>query len=154
MVTYYRDDTVHITAEAIQVCDRRYPLDQLSYVWHRRTARLRRGGYMLLSRGGLIAVMILLLVGVGFAARRVNLHDTDPMVLAGGILAVIVVAAAAAFALEGVLNMIDRTYEHGRGVHEIWARIGTQDVELFRTTDALIFGKVYRSLQRAIEQSD
>jgi len=109
---------------------------------------------MVVSRGGLIALLAALVLGAGFLVTRIDLRETDPMILAGGVLAVIVVGAIAAFAVEGVLEMIDRTYAHGRGVHEAWAHMSGRDVLLYSTTDALIFGKMYRALQRAIEQSE
>lgn len=151
MVTYYRDESLHITTSAVTVGDRQYPLRALELVWHRRTSRLRRGGYMVATRGGLVMILVALLVGVAVAVQRVSLRGADPMMLAGGVLAVIVVGAVAAFAVEGVLGLVDRTHEHGRGVHEIWARTAHGDLLIFQSTDSLRFGQAYRALQRAID---
>jgi hypothetical protein len=62
-----------------------------------------------------------------------------------------VVGAIAAFAVESVLGLVDRTHEHGQGVHEIWARTPHGDVLIFQSTDTLRFGQAYRALQRAID---
>jgi hypothetical protein len=151
MVTYYRDDALHITTTGVWIGDRQYPLHALELVWHRRTSRLRRGGYMVATRGGLVMVLVALVVGIGVAVWRVSVRGADPKVLAGGILAVIVVGAVAAFAIESVLGLVDRTHEHGQGVHEIWARTAHGDVLIFQSTDSLRFGQAYRALQRAID---
>lgn len=153
MVTYYRDGALQISASELTVDDRRYPLASLEYVWHRRTGALRRRGYMLLSRGGLLVLAIVVLLAAGAAVLRVDVRDTDPRLLGGVALVVIALGAAAAFGVDWVLDLIDRTHEHGKGVHEIWARVEGRDILLFATTDALRFGKVYRSLRRAIEQT-
>jgi hypothetical protein len=148
--TFYRDDSVHINSTAIRVGDEWYPLSSLRYVWHRRTGRLRRGGYMLLTRGAAVALVVGLLVGGGIAARRIDFTGKT-MVIAGGILALIVVGGIAAFAVEYVLELVDRTHEHGRGIHEIWVRGDHGDFLLYSTSDSIRFGQIYRALQRAIE---
>ena len=50
--TYYRDHVVHISSEGVRVDDAWYPLDTLTYIWHRRSGRLVQGAYMLATRGG------------------------------------------------------------------------------------------------------
>jgi hypothetical protein len=150
--TYYRDDAVHINSGGVQVGGAWYPLPTLSYVWHRRTGRLRQGVYMLISRAAAVVVVVALLVGAGLLARKVDLSgDQKSMVIAGGILGVVVVGGLAAFGVEGLLEAIDRTHEHGRGVHEIWVRCGEREMMIYSTSDSLRFGQVYRALQRAIE---
>jgi hypothetical protein len=148
--TYYRDDTVHIDSAAIRVNGHSFPLSTLAYVWHRRTGRLRRGGYMLFSRGLALVVVVGLLVFAGMAARKIDFSG-DTMVLAGAILGGVVVLGVAAFAVEFLLEAVDRTHEHGRGVHEIWVRSGGREFMLYSTTDSVRFGHIYRALQRALE---
>jgi hypothetical protein len=150
--TYYRDDAVHISSGGVQVGGAWYPLDTLSYVWHQRTGRLRHGAYMIASRTAALGVVVALIVGLGFAARSVNLSgDQKTMLIAGGILGVVVIGGLAAFGVEGLLELVDRTHEHGRGMHEIWVRCGDRETMLYCTTDSTKFGQIYRALQRAIE---
>ena len=149
--TYYRDDAVHISSEGVRVDDAWYPLASLNYVWHRRTGRLRHGTYMLASRGGAIVVVVGLLIAAGMAARRIDLDGDRTMYIAGGILAIVVLGGIAAFGLEGLLDLVDRAHDHGKGVHEIWVRIGNAEQMIYSTTDSPRFGQIYRALQRAIE---
>jgi hypothetical protein len=148
--TYYRDDTVEINSTAIQVDGRWFPLSTLTYVWHRRTGRLRRGGYMLLSRGTAVLVVVALLVTAGIGARNIDFGGR-PMVVAGAILGGLVVLGIAAFAVEFLLEAVDRTHEQGRGHHEIWVQSGGREFMLYTTTDSVRFAQIYRALQRALE---
>ncbi len=150
--TYYRDDAVHITSGGVQVGGVWYPLSTLTYVWHRRTGRLRHGAYMIASRTAALGVVVALLVGGGVAARNVKVStDQKTMLIAGGILAVVLIGGLAAFGIEGVLELVDRTHKHGRGLHEIWVRCGDEESMIYSTTDSTRFGQIYRALQRAIE---
>jgi hypothetical protein len=150
--TYYRDDGVHITSGGVQVGGAWYPLATLTYVWHRRTGRLRHGAYLIASRTAAIGVVVALLVGGAMAARTIKLSgDQKTMLIAGGILAVVLVGGLAAFGIEGVLELVDRTHAHGRGLHEIWIRCGDEETMIYSTTDSTRFGQIYRALQRAIE---
>ena len=150
--TYYHDDAVHITSGGVQVGGARYPLSAITYVWHRRTGRLRHGVYMVASRTAALGVVVALLVGGGIAARNINLSgDQKTMLIAGGILAVVLIGGIAAFGVEGMLELVDRTHEHGRGLHEIWVRCGDEETMIYSTTDSTRFGQIYRALQRAIE---
>jgi hypothetical protein len=150
--TYYRDDVVQINSTAIQVDGQWFALSTLTYVWHRRTGRLRRGGYMLLSRGAAVALVVGLLVAAGIAARNVN-FEGGTMVVAGAILGGLVVLGIAAFGVEFLLEAVDRTHEQGRGHHEIWAQAGGQNFMLYSTTDSVRFAQIYRALERALENS-
>jgi hypothetical protein len=150
--TYYRDDAVHISSGGVRVGDDWYPLRSLTYVWHRRTGKLRHGAYMAVSRTLAVGVIIAILIGGGIAARNINLSgDQKTMLIAGGIIAVVVLGGLAAFGVEGLLELIDRTHEHSKGLHEIWVRAGDQEMMIYATTDSTRFGQIYRALQRAIE---
>jgi hypothetical protein len=148
--TYYRDDTVQINSTAIQVDGHWFPLSTLTYVWHRRTGRLRRGGYMLLSRGAAVALLVGLLVVAGIAARNID-FEGGTMVVAGAILGGLVVVGILAFAVEFLLEAVDRTHDRGRGHHEIWVQAGGREFMLFTTTDSVRFNQIYRALERALE---
>jgi len=150
--TYYRDGAVHISSGGVRVGESWYPLPSLTYVWHKRTGKLRHGAYMITTRVAALGLIVGLLVAGGIAARNVKLSgDQKTMLIAGGILAVVVLGGLAAFGVEGLLELVDRTHEHGRGQHEIWVRHGDQETMIYATTDSMRFGQIYRALQRAIE---
>ena len=152
--TYYRDHEVHISSEGVRVDDAWYPLDTLTYIWHRRTGRLVQGAYMLATRGGAVALIIGLLIAGGVAARRIDFSGPEStMYIAGGILGIIVIGGVVAFSVEGLLGLLDRAHDHGKGFHEIWVRTRAGESMIYSTTDSPKFGQIYRALQRAVEQS-
>ena len=150
--TYYRDDAVHISSGGVRVGDDWYPLPTLTYVWHRRTGKVRHGVYMTVSRLLAVGLVIAILVIGGILARNIDLSgDQKTMLIAGGILGVVLIGGLAAFGVEGLLNLVDRTHEHNKGLHEIWVRSGDQELMIYATTDSIRFGQIYRALQRAME---
>lgn len=150
--TYYRDDAVHVSSGGVRVGEDWYPLRTLTYVWHRRTGKLRHGAYMAISRTAAVGLILAIIVGGGILARRVDLSgDQKTMLIAGGVLGVVLIGGLAAFGIEGVLQLLDRSNERNRGVHEIWVRSGDQEMMIYATTDSTRFGQIYRALQRAIE---
>lgn len=152
--TYYRDHVVHISSDGVRVDAAWYPLETLTYIWHQRTGRLVRGAYMIATRGGAVLLIIGLLIGAGTAARRIDFTGPDStMYIAGGILGIIVIGGIVAFSVEGLLDLLDRAHDHGKGVHEIWVRTSGGDSMIYSTTDSPKFGQIYRALQRAVEQS-
>lgn len=152
--TYYRDHEVHINSDGVRVAAAWYPLETLTYIWHRRSGRLAQGAYMLATRGGSVVLIIGLLIAAGVVARRIDFTGPDStMHIAGGILGVIIVGGIVAFSVEGLLDLLDRAHEHGKGVHEIWVRTSTGESMIYATTSAPKFGQIYRALQRAVEQS-
>ena len=50
------------------------------------------------------------------------------------------------------LGWLDRSYDRGSGVTELWVRHRGADLMLLRTSDAHRFGQIYRALQRAVEE--
>jgi hypothetical protein len=150
--TYYDDHAVRVDSAGIRVDEAWYPLGALTYVWHRRTGRIRYSGYLLVSRGGAVALVVALIVVGATAARRVDLSGNQQiMLIAGGILAVIVLGGVVAFAIEWLLQVVDRTHDRGNGRNEIWVRVYGADQMIYSTSDLTRFGQVYRALQRAIE---
>jgi hypothetical protein len=154
MTTFYRDNAVYVGSAELQVEDMAYRLDDLELVWHRRGRRGPQGVAVVVARIGLIGVVIGIIAAAGLAMRRVDLSGYDkPMVLGGALVAVVLAGVVGLFVVEGVITLIERSYE--RGVeHQIWARHLNGDVLLFSTRDKMRFGKVYRALQRAIEHRD
>jgi len=152
--TFYRDNVVHISSGGVRVDDAWYPLATLTYIWHRRTGRLQHGVYMIATRGAAVLVVLGLLAVAGLMARRIDFGgEQKTMFIAGGILGVIVVGGIVAFSVEGLLELLDRAHDHGKGLHEIWVRTADGDTMIYSTTDAPKFGQIYRALQRAVEQA-
>jgi hypothetical protein len=152
MITFYSDDSVRITSAAVQVGERSFALHDLAMVWHQKgqpvPGRLRRA-LLLRSTLGLLplAPLAAAIVTVTVALRL----DTAPinrvtLLVLGGLFGLLAWPL-----LDLALGRVDRTYDRGTRVHEIWARVRGTDVLLLRTGNAMRFGRVYRALQRALE---
>jgi hypothetical protein len=154
MTTFYSDHGVHVGSTELQVDDRAYRLDDLELVWHRRGPRGAQGMAIILARVFLVLAVVGAIAAAGVAMRSVDFAGYDrTTVLAGAVLGVVVAGTVGLFVVEGVITLIERSYERGAAEHQIWARHLNTDVLLFATHDKLKFGKVYRALQRAIEHS-
>ncbi|HEY3010331.1 MAG TPA: DUF6232 family protein [Micromonosporaceae bacterium] len=150
MTTYYRDATVLVTSDAVQVDGRRYPLVELTRVWHRRGARSWR---RVAGRGALglallvplataaIGLVVALLIDASLGARILLVLGACLVGLLAGPLA------------DVLLERVDRSYARGAQTLEIWATRRGAPVLLVRTDDALRFGQIYRALQRASERA-
>lgn len=156
MVTlYYRDDTVQVTSESVRTGGQAVPIAELTYVWHARGVTSARERSRLLGRGVLVfllsippLVAIVCLVSLFYAAR-----DSGEWLVAGTIVAVCVVGALALMPfLELPLGWLDRSYDRGTRVQELWVQYQGKEVMLLRTSNALRFGQIYRAVQRAVEQ--
>ncbi|WP_428961586.1 DUF6232 family protein [Micromonospora fluostatini] len=155
MALYYRDDTVQVTSESIRSGGVAIPIDEVTYVWHdrgRKTLAVRgrvigRGVLVLLLSLPPLVALICVVSLLWSAADRGN-WTTALIVLA----AFAVGALALAPFLELPLTWLDRSYERGNQVHELWVQHRGHEVLLLRTPDALRFGQIYRAVQRAIEQ--
>jgi hypothetical protein len=152
MITYYRDDSVRITSRAIQVDRRTYPLGELATVYYRDAGREPAGWRILGARIAMALVAPALVVAaIGLVLLTIQLD-------AGGVtkLLLFMVAGMLALATFPLLDLslggIERTYDRGTRVHEIWARWRGTEVMLIRTADKTRFGRIYRALQRAVEQ--
>jgi Family of unknown function (DUF6232) len=155
MTTYYQDSAVYVGSAEMEVEDRAYRLDDLQLVWHQRGPRGAHGVGIILARLVLIVAAVVALATGGWALRRVDLMQySGGMVLAGAVLAIVLMGTVGLFVVEGVITLIERSYEKGTVEHQIWARVFNNDVLLFSTRDKLKFGKIYRALQRAIEHSE
>lgn len=156
MTLYYQDDTVQVTSESIRVEGLTLRLADVSYVWHARgrstaaqhSRRLGRGVLVLLLSLPPLAAVVCVVSVLGAAAQ-----DRGNWTLA-----LIVIAAFAVGALllapflELPLGWLDRSYERGDRVHELWVRHLGHDILLLTSPDALRFGQIYRAVQRAVEQ--
>ncbi len=154
MTLYYRDDVVQVTSESIWVGGLAVAISDVTYVWHAkgRTTLAVRGRVLgrgvlvlLLSLPPLVAVVCVL--SLGWSAQD---RGWAPALLT--LAACVVLALALTPFLEIPLGWLDRSYERGNRVHELWMQAHGQEVLLLRTPDALRFGQIYRAVQRAIEQ--
>ena len=50
------------------------------------------------------------------------------------------------------LMALERSYDRGLTVRELWVRWRDEDLLLLRTSDAARLGKIYRAIERAIER--
>jgi hypothetical protein len=149
VTTYYRDPEVWITSAGVRINGRDLPLDDLAQVWH---ARGRRSWVTIAGRGMLaLAILAPLAVGGLGIAIGLLLHAPAPVtaaLLGGGIL----VGLATVPIADLLLDHVDRSYDRGSRNLEIWARVRGGRVLLLRTRDRARFGRIYRALQRALEQ--
>lgn len=155
MTLYYRDDTVQVTSESIRAGGHAVPVAELTYVWHVRGKGSARARSRLVGRGVLIFLLSIppLVALVCVVALVYSAQDRGEWVLAATIFGVCVVGALALTPfLELPLGWLDRSYDKGSGVHELWVQRHGQEIMLIRTSDALRFGQIYRAVQRAVEQ--
>ncbi|GIM83241.1 DUF6232 family protein [Salinispora arenicola] len=153
MALYYQDDAVQVTSEAILAGGRRVPIAEIRYVWHAkgRTTLAVRG--RVLSRGILVLLLSLPPLVAVFCALSLVWSAPERgwlpvlLTLAGCVL----LALAAVPFLELPLGWLDRSYERGNRVHELWVQAHGRELLLLRTPDALRFGQIYRAVQRAVE---
>ncbi|MEU7758295.1 MULTISPECIES: DUF6232 family protein [Micromonospora] len=155
MVLYYRDDTVQVTSEAIHAGGQAVALADVTYVWHARGTTTLAVRGRVLGRGVLVLLLSLppLVAVVCVLSLAWSAQDRGEWKLALIILAAFVVVGLALTPfLEVPLGWLDRSYERGNRVHELWVQHHGRETMLVRTPDALRFGQIYRAVQRAVEQ--
>jgi hypothetical protein len=157
MTTYYRDAGVWVTGEWVEVGPRRLPISELTYVWHRRGRPTARTATRLATRYGLIALLVApVAAGAGLLAYLAARAHGPLAVL--GTAAVLTVTGLTLLwlllspVLEFPLMALERSYDRGLWVREIWVRWRGEDLLLLRTSDAARFGKIYRAIERAMER--
>ncbi|SBT37182.1 DUF6232 family protein [Micromonospora narathiwatensis] len=155
MTLYYRDDAVQVTSESIHAGGHVVAIADVTYVWHARGATTMAVRSRVLGRGVLVLLLslpplaaLVCVLSLAWAAQ-----DRGDWKLAVVILAAFVVVGLALTPfLELPLGWLDRSYERGSRVHELWVQHHGREVMLLRTPDALRFGQIYRAVQRAVEQ--
>jgi hypothetical protein len=156
--TYYRDGEVIVTDASVEVGTRTFPISELRYVWHERGRPTLRTTTRGLGRIALIAVLTVpvvvggvlvanLVAGEQGLAARVGIAA---VLIALGVIVLILLAPI----IEFPMMALERSYDRGTSVREIWVRWHDQDLMLLRTTDAARFGKIYRAIQRAVEHEE
>jgi hypothetical protein len=156
MTTYYHDRQVYITSAGIQVDGRWYPLAELEAIRHRRHQRpLSYSAKLLTTIGVFVALVVALVVAAVWAFSSVLGRSDGPGRLMALLVALPVLALVGMFVaratIDGPLEMLDRLHVHGAARHELRASWHGEEIVVFESTDAHRFGKVYRSLRRAIE---
>lgn len=153
---YYHDSQIRVTDEAIEVGGRAIPTAELSYVWHQRGRPTARTASRRLARYGLIALLTVpVFVAMVFGAVLVTsqygpvAQVTVAVLLAGLALVALVVLVPL---MEFPLMALERSYDRGTAVREIWVRWRGHDLVLVRTSDAARFGQIYRAIERAVER--
>ncbi|TDB77336.1 DUF6232 family protein [Micromonospora sp. KC723] len=155
MTLYYRDEAVRVTSESIRAGGHSVRIADVTYVWHARGATTMAVRGRVLGRGVLVLLLSLppLVALVCVVALLWSAQDRGNWTPALVTLAGCAVAALALTPfLELPLGWLDRSYERGNRVHELWVRHHGTEVMLVRTPDALRFGQIYRAVQRAVEQ--
>ncbi|MGC5021172.1 DUF6232 family protein [Micromonospora sp. DT47] len=155
MAIYYRDDAVEVTSESIRAGGHTIRLAEVTYVWHARGTTTLAVRGRVLGRGVLVLLLSLppLVALVCVVSLAWSAQDRGNWKLALIILAACAVGALALTPfLELPLGWLDRSYERGNRVHELWVQHHGREVMLVRTPDALRFGQIYRAVQRAVEQ--
>lgn len=155
MTTFYRDESVRVTQTAVEIGVHQFQIAELSYVWHERGRPTMLTQSRRFARIALIAVLTAPVV-VG-AVVVANLIAPDQGLLVQSAVAALLVGVGVfvlfllAPVIEFPLMALERSYDRGTEMREIWVRWREHDLMLLRTPDADRFGKIYRAIQRAIE---
>ena len=148
MTTYYRDPDVWVTSAGVHANGRDLRLSELRQVWHTRG---RRSWGTIAGRGAVgFAILTPLVIGLLAVAVALVIDastSTTIALIGGGVLVGFGVVPLA----DVLLERVDRSYDRGSRVREIWARTPAGDLLLLSTADAARFGRIYRALQRALE---
>ncbi|MFC7763676.1 DUF6232 family protein [Catellatospora bangladeshensis] len=110
----------------------------------------RLAGRGALNAGVVVGAVLALLGVVYLIAGAVGDPDAAGKVLVP-LAVVVVLVGLAGPALEWTLHRLDHSYDQGIAMHEIWAVWRGREVLLLRVTDESRFGRIYRSIQRAME---
>lgn len=159
MTTYYQDSSVRVTSEWIEVGRRRFRIAELTYVWHQRGRPNARTAYQLATRYGLVALLTVPVVVAAILLANLLVSDYGLIVVVGmaavlatvGMTLLVVVLSPL---VEFPLMALERSYDRGVEVREIWIQWRGRELLLLRTADAARFGRVYRAIERAVERHE
>jgi hypothetical protein len=156
MPVYYRDGEVTVTDASIEVGTRTFPISELRYVWHEQGRPTLRTTGRQLIRVALIAVLTVPVVACGVVVAGLVAGEQG-LAARVGVAAVLIVLGVIALMLlaplfEVSMMALERSYDRGTSVREIWIHWRDGDLMLLRTADAARFGKIYRAIQRAVER--
>lgn len=158
MPIYYRDLDITVTDTAVEIGARTFRIAELQYVWHQRGRPTLRTTSRRLSRFVLIAVLTAPIAAVAVLLANVVSAERGPAARAGTAVVLIALGVIAVMLLSPLIELpmmaLERSYDRGTAVREIWVRWRDQDLMVLRTTDASRFGRIYRAIQRAVERSE
>jgi hypothetical protein len=149
VTSYYRDSEVWITSSGVHMNGQDVPLAALMRVWHRQGPR----SWGTVAGRGMLALAILAPLAIGGQGIAIGLilHVSAPITAAlvgGGVLLGLATVPIA----DLILDHVDRSYDRGSRTLQIWARTPAGEMLLLSTRDRARFGRIYRALQRALEQ--
>lgn len=147
-VTFYRDQSIHITSHAVQVDGQVIPFDELSRVWYHRDSP---SWLVMAGRGALSLTLVAPVVAAVVAfivALRLDVSGGTQLII---VVVAIMVGLGTALLLDPILDRLDASFDRGVYRHEIWVEHNGIEVRLLQTRDASRFGRIYRALQRAAE---
>jgi hypothetical protein len=161
MTTHYRDDQIVVTSAYLRINDRTWQLSELDYVWHRQITPDWRVRGRTASRGLLNILMILaglagavVLIAV-LSSAYIELKITP--IPKNTLLVVAILLLIMGFVpliWEWALTRVDDSYDKGDAIYEMWATIHGAQILLLRLPDATRFSRIYRGLQRALEETE
>jgi hypothetical protein len=158
VIVYYRDRHVVVTSDALHIDNVRIPLADLEYVWYREGQAAVRIRMRVAHRGvigfALVAGALLALIGVLYLFATVIGQSASAERVLLPLAGVVALIGFAGPILEMALHRMDQNVDQGHQVHEICAVIDGVERRLIRVADAHRFGKIYRALQRALEDVD
>lgn len=150
-----------MTSAYLRINDRSWRLSELEYVWHReirpdwrvRSRTAGRGILNILMILSILAGAVVLVAVLSSAYLELKISVVPKNTL---IVVAILLLLAGFFPLlwEWALSRVDDSYDKGDGIYEMWATIHGTQVLLLRLPDAARFSKIYRGLQRALEDAE
>jgi Family of unknown function (DUF6232) len=155
---YYRDRHVAVTSEALLIDTVRIPLRRLEYVWYREGQAEVRVRMRVAQRGvigfALVVGILLALIGLLYLFATIIGERASAGRVLLPLAGVVALIGFAGPILEMALHRMDESVDQGHQVFEICALIDGKERRLIRISDAHKFGKIYRALQRALEDLD
>jgi hypothetical protein len=158
LIVYYRDRHVMVTSAALHIDDVRIPLARLEYVWHREGQAEPQVRLRMAHRGvigfGLVVGALLAVIGVLYLFATILGKAANAGRVLLPLAGVVALIGFAGPILEIALHRVDHSVDQGHHVHEICAVIDGVERRLIRVADTHRFGKIYRALERAMEDAD
>jgi hypothetical protein len=161
MTTLYRDNEVVVTHASIRIGGQSWRLSDLDYVWHNEVSadwrvRSRTAGRGILNILLILSIFagIIVLIAIGSAAYlelQITAVPRNTLIVAA---AVLLAAGLVPLGWEWALTKVDSSYDKGDAIYEMWARQGDTEFLLLQLDDLTRFSKIYRAVQRALEDDN
>ena len=161
MTTHYRDDTVVVTSAYLRIDGQTWRLSDLDYVWHKqispdwrvrgRTAGRGALNILMILAGFAGAIVLIAVLSSAYLELKLTPIPKNTLIVVAGLL---LLMGFVPVVWEWALTRVDNSYDKGDGIYEMWARVEGQEVLLLRLSDETKFSKIYRGLQRALEDAE